>query len=81
MSYTKFSSVKPNPNALGSIVEAQGWSDETLLDLALDFIMEHDMSDAFEAQLREIAAAENAANGLPYDAATATGMYDHDDVN
>lgn len=49
------------------VATAQGWSDTTVLDLALTYIDRQGANDAFADYLRGIAEEENSDNGDGYD--------------
>lgn len=46
------------------IADEQGWTDTTLLDLALEYISNQQQDDAFTDFLRHHADVENDAGGL-----------------
>lgn len=48
------------PPSVLRIAEQQGWAPETVLDLALDYLIEHGWYDAFLRWLASVAATENA---------------------
>jgi len=61
------------------IIEAQSWNDATVNDLLFQYIEQQGSMDALRDFLERVASEENSSGGgPPYDAATATGMYDHD---
>jgi len=48
------------PDTFESIVDEQGWDDETLILLVCGFVDRHDLSGALVAHLRTCADQENA---------------------
>lgn len=49
---------------MDSVVRRQGWTDETVMELALGFINERKLANDFVAYLESIAGDENAEAAL-----------------
>ncbi len=66
--------------SIEEIIEAQGWDDATVNDLLFQYVENQGSMDALRDFLERAAGEENSSGGgpPPHDAATATGMYDHD---
>lgn len=67
------------PKSIEEIIEAQGWDDATVNELLFRYIENQGSMDVLRDFLEQTADEENSSGGgPPHDAATATGMYDHD---
>lgn len=64
--------------SIEEIITAQGWNDATVNDLLFRYIENQGSMDALRDFLEQTASEENSEGTPPHDAATATGMYDHD---
>jgi hypothetical protein len=65
--------------SIEEIIEAQGWNEASVNDLLFSYIENQGSMDALRDFLEKAAGEENSSEqSPPHDAATATGMYDHD---